>query len=383
MAILSPPVVLGMIICLLMPARCSASSDAEAVAGPDWMAAGVLSLADGRLSYLVDGAEVWSRDGDGVLPYRIVATGAPALATTVGPGLDLATHCLGTHGSSYPDYYPVLAGDGWAVLAAMPRTNELPPLAAVLLDRTGAATWRHDSALALWPATGGGGASCPAALYFAATGDIAEDLNEIIYPLGLNPRLASLAPLSGDLRWEREVPTDFPVAYAELLALGEGYGLLSLQYDYLIHELVCFDTVSGAITGRHRLQGLVAQRLAYPGPGSEYLDIGVNGDTFAALVYIEDEGAQRWELDLATGTLDRSPAEFADGSPVEEYPVPVGGAGTPGPGDHPLEQALLPVAAGDAWRVPALVDNAGNTVVATTTGLVVIAPGGDEIDAKR
>jgi len=360
MAVLSSLAAVCLIICSCNPAPGTGSGQPPADTEPGWRIGGELVRSGDKLRYEDGGQTAWERPAEDVTPYQVVSGGPPALLTAVNTDLKMTTWALGDEPRAYPQAFPLLSGSGWSVLSRIPGDSVESALAVTVLDAQGEPAWSSESAQALWPEAVAGGNDT---LYLAVAGEIGLETNELIFPLGQNPALAAVALSGGAELWRREIPTEFPVADLQLIALGEGHGLLSLQYDYQIIELVAYSTADGRITGRQRIEGLTAQRLVYPGPEGEYLKVEVSGDRAKLLVLMVAQGLVGYEVDLAAGSFELTKAGAADSAAREENTLSAGGTGTPGPELHPFGQDILPTAAGDTWRIPALLTPGGSVVV--------------------
>lgn len=350
------------------------SGASEAVPAPSCRAAGELNFADGTLSYQCDGRQQWSRSQEAV-PYRIVCLGPPALVTTAGPDLAIATLAVGDEIHRYPDMYPQLVRPPLVVLNGLPVVEEQADRRTVLLAADGTASWSAQRAQLLWPAAEPKDADVA---YFVVPDPAGVEAGtlELVYPWGQNPRLVAVAAGSGAERWRAPLKPSAPLADVELWGLSGEAGLLSMQYDYQVFEFAVFAQADGEQSSRQWLMGQPATQLVYPGEFSEPLGTAVGDSTVSLAVYTAEGNSERWTFDLDSGELAVAPFTPPARASREENELPPGGAGPPPGRRPPFKQALLPTQGGRAWSIPALVNSRGEVLVVSGEECLWFGAGG-------
>jgi hypothetical protein len=323
---------------------------------------GELVYSGGELEYRRAGAASWRITTDAA-PYQVVCLGPPALVTTAGSDLEVATLAIGASVHRYDGLYPLLAAPPLTALSGLPAAAGGVLTRTVLLDGDGLAVWSGNNASLLWPLAA---PEDSGVAYFAQAGPLASTHGaepDLLFPWGDQTYLLAVDAASGARRWEVPLEPAGPVGGVELWGLSGGYGLISLQYDYRVFEFIVFRARDGALGARHQLLGQPATQLVYPGGFNQPQAVTAADGTVGLGVYPDGGGSERWQFALATGELLVEPAEQSAPFAREDNDLPAGGRGAPDPAAPPFPQALLPAAAGEAWQIPALVNARGQVLV--------------------
>ncbi|GEM_PF-4611704 len=360
---------------LALAASCNEQPQVTTASTPGYTVAGELSYANGELAYQNADTPQWRLRRRGARPYQIVAPGPPVLVTALDDQLQVTTWALGDRAHRHTGHFPLVCRPPLVALAALPESEYLPALGCTLLDTDGGMLWGGRYATLLSPATG----SLDRETAYVASADVAgKPAPDLLFPFGSAPYLTALDTTTGRVWWSINLKGGGPVADIQLWGLTAERGLLSLQYDYRRYEFVSFDRAptSGGhveVLDRWPLSGQPLTRIVYPGEFDEPAAVEVEGDYISVAVFA-DAAYERWEFDLAAGTLHREPAAPPGDSSREENEAPARGSGPPAVDDPPFPQHLLPTAAADNWRIPALVDALGRVLVIDEAGAQWVGP---------
>jgi len=355
-----------LVLCLLLPAACPARPSPPATEPAAFPAAGELVWDGAQLSY-ANSPTAKPRPLAGVspLPYQTVCLGPPALVTVLDSALVPTTWAAADSPHQYVDMLPALVKPPLCALTQFPAA-EMPGLPGMLLLKPdGSVAWQGESSELMWPAAAEESYfSQPAVAYI-----VAAEGGDLIYPYGSTPQLVAVNTADGSELWRADLKAPAAAAGVTLLALSPQWGLLCLQYDYQVYEFVRFSCADGTVGPRWPLPGQVATRIVYPGQLDEPLSAQLTGDRLELTVIVDNQGYAVWSFDLATGELSKQAASAPASIRREENQLPVGGEGVPGPPAPPFPQRLLPSAVADQpWRIPALLNAAGDVLVIDADG---------------
>jgi hypothetical protein len=314
---------------------------------------GELTLDAGRLR--------WSGAPDARLniagspqPYRVVTVGTPTLITTIGADLRIATFAVADSITKYDEQLPWVADPPIVALAPLPADIAGAAAGLTLLRPDGSAGWTAPGADLLWPAAGDSAGTAYCILPGKAP--------DLIHPYGAGPLLVAIDCTTFVETARLDLGARFPVADAQLAAVGPRLSLLWLQYGFNQYDVLLVDFAAGAVVQRYPLTGFPAYRNVYPGPTAEPADLELDGHHVTVRIFDEAAGWQAWRFDLEGGGLSLTAAAPPAGA-TEDNPLPAGGSGAPGPGHAPFPPHVLPMAHGDAWSIPALVNAQGEVLV--------------------
>jgi len=307
------------------------------------------------LSVVSESGVLWHEPVPDARPYRIVALGPPALATTCGPDLTPTTWAVSDTATAYPGMLPALCLPPLVALSPLPNLDDPDAPGVILLGPTGSVVWQAEAAELLLPETGEAD---------RATAYIVSGKGDLAYNFGAEPRFTAVEASSGHVLWQTALEPRSPVAGVVLWGADSAHGLLSLQYDYELYEFVRFDLRDGSLGERWQLVGQPAFSLVYPGPSDEPSSASLAGSKLSVLVFPQTGPREKWTFELASGEFARSPDQGAPPpSRREDNPLPEEGSGTPSPSAPPFPQRLLPTESGTAWRIPALLSPDGRALV--------------------
>ena len=312
-------------------------------------------MAQGILTFSDSGGAYVAKEVPGALPYQVVAFGPPAIVTTVGPGLEVATWALADEAHEYRGMIPLVVEPPLIALAPVVLPYDSNVGALTLLAANGEAAWTSEHSELLWPEHT---YAEPGVAYVVTTGG-----GDPLFPFGEQVGLVSVDASTGHVIWSQDLDAAFATAGVQLWALTEHWGLLSLQYGYESYEFISFSRKDGSLGLRRMLEGQPATSLVYPGPVEEPFEIKVDGEAIGLRVFLNEGISQWWAFDLAGGELARSGSAPPGAILREENDRAPGGSSVPGPDDPPFPQRMLPAAAGPSWTIPALVDGQGRVLV--------------------
>lgn len=336
---------------LLCPAIVAACPRSSATSQADCE----IVYAGGVLSVVSESGVLWHEPVPDARPYRVVALGPPALATTCGPDLMPTTWAVSDTATAYPGMLPALCLPPLVAISPLPNLDDPYAPGVMLLGPTGSVLWRAEAAELLLPQTGEADRS---------TAFVVSGQGDAVFTFGTEPRLTAVEASSGHVLWQTALAPRSPVAGVVLWGAEGAHGLLSLQYDYELFEFVRFDLRRGSLGERWQLVGQPAFSLVYPGPSDEPSRTSFAGSKLSVLVFPQTGPRETWAFDLASGELARSPDQGAPpASRREDNPLPEEGSATPGPPAPPFPQRLLPTESGTAWRIPALITADGRALV--------------------
>lgn len=341
------------------------SCPARSSSGPEWSASphGSLERAGTLLNYTHAGASVTLSVSE-PLPYRIVCSSQPALLTTIDAALLPTTWAAAQQPCAYPGMLPVVSMPPLVALQQLPASSDAVATDLLLLGPDGTAIWRDTGCELLWPAAAEQDyLEQPATAYV-----LRASIGDLVFPYGSTPELLAISLPGGEPTWQLDLKAAGPVAGVELLCVSDTWGLLSLQYDYQIYELLRFQLSDGSLGPRWRLSGQLAARIVYPGALEEPLDVKLRGQRLSVAVIAGSQKYETWDFDLSAGKLHKYPLHTPPAIRREENSAAVGGDAAPDPAEPPFPQGLLPAASGEQWSIPALVSSQGEVLVIDADG---------------
>lgn len=331
--------------CLLLAAAACPRAGGSAPAQPD--------AHDGIL-FEYDSGEVHLRDANGELasnraeavPYKIIRDSKPAIVTTCGPQLIPVTYVLGDDNLRFDNMLPQLAEPPVIALFALSTEEDTPGGRAVLIGPGGEIVWEHLNAMILLPSTGD---AAQAPVLAVPCADSYET------PFGEHPELIAIDPQTGAEAWRADIPVLGPPDNVELLCRSGGYGLLSLQYGYIMFQFVTLKFGTGEMRQLYVLNGQPAVFIEQPGAMPVYRHCSAEGTIAELMVNDQErEAAGILTFDLAQGTAQFSAQKITGPLAREDNVLPLGG-GLASPDAPPYPQSILPTEYGEHWTIPALV----------------------------
>jgi len=332
----------------------------NASTAPDFRVQGELAWDGVVLTYVSESAAHVPVDAGHPLPYQVVTLGEPVLVTVLSSQLVPTTYALARDTQVYPGMIPLLADPPLMALGTLLPDEPLSLSAVTLLNSTGEEVFSIDDGALLLPVVA---SQDTVECYLVQAGGA-----DMLHLFGPEALLLAVTPADGNARWAVELSAGPPLVDVELWALSSQWGLLCLQYGYDLYELVRFNRATGALGPRWPLAGQPAYTVVYPGQFYEPAELTLDGDVAQCLVDTVEHGWQNWRIDLEQGQLDTVSAAPPSSIRREENELPVGGASIPGPPHPPFPQRLLPAAACDRFKIPALIKDGTSVLVVDAAG---------------